>query len=155
MVVFLQNQFRIYQIGNINNITNISFLFYGCSSLKSKPDISKWNTNIINDISFLFYGCSSLKSIPDISKWNTNKCFNFFVIFANCILLLSLPNISSWSLIYCFSYKYGNFIDKNPYSKKPCCYICYMFYKFIYSQIALHQYSYPIFLNEKFLMLII
>ena len=27
-----------------NNVTNISGLFAGCSSLKSLPNISKWNT---------------------------------------------------------------------------------------------------------------
>ena len=48
-------------------------LFYECSSLKSLPDISKWNTNNVTDMSCLFYKCSSLKSLPDISKWNTNN----------------------------------------------------------------------------------
>ena len=45
-------------------------MFYGCSLLKSLPDISKWNIiNAIN-ISYLFYDCSSLKYLPDISKWD-------------------------------------------------------------------------------------
>ena len=33
------------------------------------PNISKWNTNKVTDISFMFYNCSSLKLLPDISKW--------------------------------------------------------------------------------------
>ena len=43
-------------------------LFGECSSLKSLPDISKWNTNKVTDMSSLFYYCSSLESLPDISK---------------------------------------------------------------------------------------
>jgi len=43
-------------------------MFYGCSSLISLPDISKWNMNNNIDISYMFYGCSSLSSLPDISK---------------------------------------------------------------------------------------
>ena len=46
-------------------------MFFGCSSLSSLPDISKWNTINVNDMRFMFYGCSSLSSLPDISKWNT------------------------------------------------------------------------------------
>ena len=49
------------------------YLFAGCSSLKSLPDISKWNTSNVKFITMIFYGCSSLKSLPNISKWNTNN----------------------------------------------------------------------------------
>ena len=51
----------------------MSCLFYGCSSLSSLPDISKWNTNSVTDMSSIFYGCTSLSILSDISKWNTNN----------------------------------------------------------------------------------
>ena len=38
----------------------MSYLFYECSSLKSLPDISKWNVNNVTNMSALFKGCSSL-----------------------------------------------------------------------------------------------
>ena len=43
-----------------------------CSSLKSLPDISKWNIKNIK-INNIFKGCSSLLSFPDISKWDFNN----------------------------------------------------------------------------------
>jgi len=46
-------------------------MFYNCYSLKSLPDISKWNINKIINMSNMFYYCNSLVSLPDISKWNT------------------------------------------------------------------------------------
>ena len=58
---------------NINNITNIGYMFYGCSSLSSLPDISKWNTNNVTNIGYMFVRCSSLSSLPNISKWNINN----------------------------------------------------------------------------------
>ena len=58
---------------NIKNIINMNSIFYGCSSLGKLPDISMWNTNSVKDMNNLFYGCSSLKSLPDISKWKTNN----------------------------------------------------------------------------------
>ena len=50
----------------------MSHMFYGCKSLNSLPDISKWNTNKVTDMSGMFSECESLKSLPDISNWNTN-----------------------------------------------------------------------------------
>ena len=51
----------------------MSGLFYECSSLKSLPDISKWNTNNVNNMSYLFYECKSLEYLDDISKWNISN----------------------------------------------------------------------------------
>jgi len=52
------------------NVTDISHIFEGCSSLSSLPDISKWDTNNATNMSHMFYLCSSLLLLPDISKWN-------------------------------------------------------------------------------------
>ena len=82
---------------NTEKILNMSGLFYGCKSLISLPDISKWNTNHVIDISNLFYGCKSLISLPDISKWNTNNVTNMSNLFYECNSLLSLPDISKWN----------------------------------------------------------
>jgi len=49
---------------------------------------------IIIDMNGLFFSCSSLKSLPDISKWNSNNVKKLFAIFLDCPSLLSLPDIS-------------------------------------------------------------
>ena len=82
---------------NTQNVTNMSFMFYGCSSLSYLPDISGWDTKNVINISNLFYGCSSLLSLPDISKWNTKKIINMSNMFNGCSGLLSLPDISKWN----------------------------------------------------------
>ena len=46
-------------------------IFSKCSSLKSLPDISKWNKDNVINMGGLFFGCNLLKYLPDISKWNT------------------------------------------------------------------------------------
>ena len=68
-----KNNILNIKLEGINNITDISYMFEGCSLLLSLPDISKWNTSNITNISYMFEGCSSLLSLPDISKWNTNN----------------------------------------------------------------------------------
>ena len=42
------------------NVTNMRSMFYGCSSLISLPDISKWDTKNVTDMSDMFYGCHNL-----------------------------------------------------------------------------------------------
>ena len=92
----LLNIFGLYKLSTIN-ITDISYMFYGCKSLMALPDISNWRTNNIIDMSYLFYECSSLGNLPDISKWNTNKVCNMSKMFTFCSSLESIPNISKWN----------------------------------------------------------
>ena len=49
----------------------MSYMFYNCDSLKSLPDISKWDTKNATNMSYMFYNCDSLESLPDLSKQNT------------------------------------------------------------------------------------
>ena len=57
------NILKIKLIG-INNVTDMSNMFYRCSSLSSLPDISEWNTNNVTNMSQMFRECSSLSSLP-------------------------------------------------------------------------------------------
>ena len=79
-----------------NNVTNMSFMFSGCSSLSFLPDISKWNTYDVTDMSGMFHNCSSLLTLPDISKWNTNSITDLSDMFDRCS---SLPSYD-FSKIY-------------------------------------------------------
>ena len=74
-----------------NNVTNMEYMFYGCSSLSSLPDISKWNTNNVTNMGYMFDGCSSLSSLPDISKWNINNVTSMYEMFRGCKKELVIP----------------------------------------------------------------
>ena len=77
-------------------LKNISYMFSGCFSLTSLPDISEWSTNNVLNMCDMFSGCSSLISLPDISKWNTTNVIDMSSMFNGCLLLKSLPNITKW-----------------------------------------------------------
>ena len=79
---------------NTINVTNMSYMFYRCVNLTPFPDVSTWNTNNVSDMRYMFSHCSSL---PDISNWNTNNVTNMSGMFSNCYELTSLPDISSWN----------------------------------------------------------
>ena len=67
-----------YELSKLNteNVTDFSFIFNNCKSLKTLPDISNWNTQKVTNKSSIFYGCCNLSSLPDISKWNTQNVTN-------------------------------------------------------------------------------
>ena len=48
----------------------MGYVFYNCSSIKSLPDISNWNTDKVINMSGIFDNCSSLNFLPEINKWN-------------------------------------------------------------------------------------
>ena len=92
----LNKDFLEIKLKGIINITNMSYMFSGCSSLSYLPDISKWNTSQINYMHYMFSGCSSLLSLPDISKWNTSNVKDMHWMFGRCSSLSYLPDISKW-----------------------------------------------------------
>ena len=69
----------------------MSFMFTGCSSLQTLPDISKWDTRNVTNMGAMFYNCNSLESLPDISKWDTNNVTDMSYMFYECSSLKSLP----------------------------------------------------------------
>ena len=82
---------------NLSKVVNISGMFCGCTSLTYIPTISKWDTSKINNMSIVFAECKSLEILPDISKWKTNNVETMASMFSDCISLYSLPDISKWN----------------------------------------------------------
>ena len=80
----------IYGMENLNteNVTDMSGMFWGCSSLKSL-DVSHFDTGNVTDMSFMFSGCSGLTSL-DVSHFDTGNVTNMDNMFAVCSSLTSL-----------------------------------------------------------------
>ena len=74
-------------------------MFYGCASLSSLPDISKWNTINVTNMSCMFNNCVSLVDIPNLQKldFHNVKCYDF--IFDGCSSLSSIPDILNFKII--------------------------------------------------------
>ena len=74
----------------------MNYLFSGCYSLISLPDISSWSTNNVYDMTYMFGNCSTLKSLRDISKWNFSKTSDMSFMFYNCSSSKSFPINVDW-----------------------------------------------------------
>ena len=83
---------------NISNTINIEYLFHDCSSLEFLPDLSKWKIKKVKKLNNIFFSCSSLNSLPDISKWDTSNINSMKGLFFGCSSLKYLPDISKWNI---------------------------------------------------------
>ena len=81
-------------------LTNASFMFKNCSTLKS-IDLSLFNITNINDMSCMFGGCSSLKTI-NLSSFNTTNVIHMSCMFGGCSSLktINLSSFNTTNLIY-------------------------------------------------------
>ena len=84
------NLTEIKGIENLNtqNVTGMSWMFYGCYALTSL-DVSKFDTQNVEDMSDMFSSCTVLKSL-NVSNFNTQNVKNMTDMFNNCPGLTSL-----------------------------------------------------------------
>ena len=68
-------------------------MFYKCFFFFIK-NMSEFNTQNVIDMSYMFYGYSSLTSLSDISDWNTEKVINMSSMFNDCASSKFLSDIS-------------------------------------------------------------
>ena len=73
---------------NTQNVTGMSWMFYGCYALTSL-DVSKFDTQNVEDMSDMFSSCTVLKSL-NVSNFNTQNVKNMTDMFNNCPGLTSL-----------------------------------------------------------------
>ena len=75
------NKLLEIKLFGILNITDLSGMFNGCSSLLSLNNIEFIDTTDTTSMESMFQECSSLKELPDISKWNTKNVKNMNSMF--------------------------------------------------------------------------
>lgn len=71
------------------SITSTGLWFYGFSNLTAIEGLNYLNTGNVTDMGFMFRGCSSLTSL-DVSGFNTSKVERFNGIFSGCSALTSI-----------------------------------------------------------------
>ena len=62
-----------------NKITNLSYMFKECNTLKNIEELKYLNTTNCNNFSFMLKGCSLLSYIKSLEKWNVSNGNNLVV----------------------------------------------------------------------------
>ena len=73
---------------NTENVTDMGYMFYGCSALTSL-DVTHFNTAKVTNMSYMFSSCVALTSL-DVTKFNTANVTNMSGMFSSCKTLTSL-----------------------------------------------------------------
>ena len=73
---------------NTANVTDMSYMFYTCSSLTSL-DVTHFNTANVKNMNSMFSDCSKLPSL-DVTNFNTANVTNMESMFSDCSKLTSL-----------------------------------------------------------------
>jgi surface protein len=79
---------------NINNIDDMSYLFYGCKKM-TESDLSVFDTNQTTDMKYMFYNCNKLSSL-DVTNFDTSHVTDMKYMFYGCSLLTEL-NLSNFN----------------------------------------------------------
>ena len=92
---------------NTSNVTNMGYMFQGCSGLTSL-DVSNFDTSNVTNMTSMFNGCNSLTSL-DVSNFNTSKVTHMSSMFYSCSGLesLTLSNFNTSNVTYMNSMFYS------------------------------------------------
>ncbi len=101
----VENMHSLFQLGsyetlnlnqwNTENVTDMGYLFAGCSNLKTL-EISNWDTSKVTTMIGLIHECKGLTSL-DIKNWNLSQTLDISGMFANCSGLSDL-DLSNWNI---------------------------------------------------------
>ena len=73
---------------NTNEVTDMNFMFGGCTSLK-ELDLSGWDTRNVNNMNSMFFECNSLTTL-NISDFITTKVTDMGNMFESCKALTTI-----------------------------------------------------------------
>ena len=80
---------------NTSVVTNMSFMFYGCTKLTSL-DLSRFNTSQVRTMYGMFNGCKGLTSL-DLSSFNTSQVTDMSFMFYSCNNLRTIYVGDGWT----------------------------------------------------------
>ena len=78
-----------------DNVTDMAFMFRGCSSLNSL-DLSEFNTSKVTSMGMMFWGCSNLTNLTFGENFNTSNVTSMNGMFGECSNLTNL-DLSSFN----------------------------------------------------------
>ena len=89
---------------NVDECINFSNMFYGCSSLSDIKPLEKWKVSKCNNFSYMFYRCRSLPEIKPLEMWDVSNCINFSYMFYGCSSLSNVKPLEKWNVSKCYNF---------------------------------------------------
>ena len=74
-------------------ITNLSYMFDECKSLKNIEELKYLNIFYCTNFSYMFRGCSSLSDIKSLEKWDVSNGNDFSNMFSECSSISDIKSL--------------------------------------------------------------
>ena len=81
-----------------NRLTNLSYMFYGCQSLKNIDELKYLDTKDVKNFSYLFWGCPLITDISPLGNWNVSNGVDFSYAFTGCSSLFNISSLEKWNV---------------------------------------------------------
>ena len=81
-----------------NRLTNLSYMFYGCKSLKNIDELKYLDTKDVKNFSYLFWGCPLITDISPLGNWNVSNGVDFSYAFTGCSSLFNISSLEKWNV---------------------------------------------------------
>ena len=109
---------------DFDNVTDMSYMFYNCSSLTTIPPI---DTSNVTSMERMFYYCKNFESLPTL---NTSNVTNMNYMFYDCSKIITIPlidtsNVTSMERMF---YNCGKLTTIPPIDTSNVTSMNYMFY---------------------------
>ena len=85
-------------------LTDMSFIFFNCDSLK-KIEFISFDTSLVNNMQYMFAGCKEIEYL-DLSYFNTSNVKNISYMFSNCNILKEIKGINNFNTSNVTNMKY-------------------------------------------------
>ena len=82
-----------------SNVTNMGFMFNGCSAFNNGGQTLAWNTAKVTNMGYMFNGCSAFNNGGQTLAWNTAKVTTMEYMFWNCSAFNQIPDFSDTSKV--------------------------------------------------------
>jgi surface protein len=83
---------------DVSHVTNMSGMFWRCTSLKSISGLSQWDVSHVTDMDCMFSGCKFLETVDALAQWDTHNVADMFGMFSGCAALTSLDGLETWDI---------------------------------------------------------
>ncbi|MGC4129590.1 MAG: BspA family leucine-rich repeat surface protein [Bergeyella sp.] len=87
-------QITATDIPNFPNVINMRYMFRGCSSLTTIPNMNSWNISNVTDMYYMFYGATNFNQ--NIGNWDTSKVTQMSFMFYGATNFNQ--NIGNWDI---------------------------------------------------------
>src|SRR5690606_11916887 len=87
-------QITATDIPDFSNVTNMSYMFYGCTNFSIANGINNWNVSNVTNMSNMFASCEAFNK--NIGNWNVSQVANMSHMFYGATQFNQ--NIGSWNV---------------------------------------------------------